>query len=113
MYKRIVLKIANRWTRLPRNEQETCANCGQCVCNLASHLVIECGSNDLQRELFKLTYLQLLGNTNTSVIFNEPSDTLYCYWLGCTDYMLNYFELHKLFPFHSYQFVFKATKCIN
>ena len=113
MFKRIVLKIAKLWTRLPRNEQETCANCGLCICNLVSHLVIERGSNDLQRELFKLTCRQLLGNTNTSANFNKPSDTLYCYSLGCPDDVLNNFKLHKLFLFHSYQFIFKATKCIN
>ena len=113
MYKRIVLKMAKLWTRLPRNEQETCTNCRQCFCNLASHLVIECVSNDLQRKLFKLTCWHLLGNTNTSAMFNKPSDRLYCYLLGCQDDVLSNFELHKLFLFHSYQFVFKATKCIN
>ena len=35
------VNIAKLWARIPRNKQETCANCGQCVCNLASHLVIE------------------------------------------------------------------------
>jgi len=71
------VKIAKLWTRLPRNEQETCANCGQCVCNLASHLVIECGSNDLQRELFKLTCRQLLGNTNTrAFLTNHLTDCI-------------------------------------
>jgi len=80
---------------------------------VTSHLIRACVSNDLQRELFKLTCRQLLGNTNTSAIFNKPADRLYCYLLGCPDDVLNNIELHKLFLFHSYQFVFKATKCIN
>ena len=42
----------------------------------------------------------LLGNTNTSAIFNKPSDRLYCYLLGCPDDVLNNCELHKLFLFH-------------
>jgi len=99
MYNRIVLKIAKLRTRLPRNEQETCANCGKCVCNFASHPVIEFVSNDLQRNLFKLTRRHLLGDTNTSAIFNKPSDRLYCYLLVCPDYVINNFELHKLFLF--------------
>ena len=71
------VKIAKLWTRLPRNELETCAYCGLCVCYLAPHLVIECGSNDLQRELFKLTCRQLLGNTNTcAILTNHLTDCI-------------------------------------
>lgn len=50
MYKRKVLTMAKLWTRLPRNEHETCAHCGQCVSNLASNLVTECVASAWQRE---------------------------------------------------------------